>query len=259
MSAGPRLSRAVWLVVPLLVAGGWLAGGARADHGVAKPVTVEPDGRVRGTVVLIHGGGWQNHGVEVTTQMAQDNGPMIADWGYRAVSIDYAPGRSGFQDVLAAIDRIHDKAPDRPLCLWGISAGGHWALMAAAQRSWIRCVVSVAAPTDLQTPQYLAPSSYLAKTAAQLFHGVTGAYSPVVLADDIAARVLLAHNVVDGIVPFPQALVMADRLRGRSRLLAMPPGTIGWGHGGTTAAAIERFRTSARDWLATTASGSGTG
>jgi len=54
-------------------------------------------------------------------------------------------------DVLLAIDFLQQQQIDLArLALWGVSAGGHLALMAALRRpDAIRCVVTIGAPTDL--------------------------------------------------------------------------------------------------------------
>ena len=55
------------------------------------------------------------------------------------------------EDVLHSIKFIREQQVDlKRIALWGISAGGHLALMAALHKpEWIKCVVTFGAPTDL--------------------------------------------------------------------------------------------------------------
>ena len=50
--------------------------------------------------------------------------------------------------------------------MYGESSGGHWALMLAALRPRIDCVMAVAAPTDLVD---VAPQSDLGEIVATVF------------------------------------------------------------------------------------------
>jgi dipeptidyl aminopeptidase/acylaminoacyl peptidase len=226
-----------------------IAVPAQAAGETSAPIVLEPAGAAKATVVLIHGGGWKSHGAEPTAAIAQEAGERVARWGFRAVSIDYAPGRDGLGDVLRELDEVHRRWPRSRVCVAGESAGGHWALMAAARRSWVRCVVATAAPTDLATPRVVAPWSYLGKTAAELFAGVEREYSPLFDADRIGARVLLAYSTLDLAVPFAQGAAMQRALGERAELLAMPPGAITWMHSATTAEALTQYWRAMRRWL----------
>lgn len=218
---------------------------------IASPVLVSPHGRPRGTVVLIHGGGWTAHGRDATRSMLSIAGD-VSGWGYRAISIDYAPGRAGLADVLSQLDRIHATHRHEPVCVLGVSSGGHWALMAGAYRSWISCVIALIAPTDLVAPVVFAPQSTLAQLASAAFGGALAAYSPLRVADRIRGRVLLVNGVDDPVVPLAQGIVMHLALGWRSQLVVLPHGDVAWGHSATTAQALTRLSATERAWLAAT-------
>src|SRR5215213_5547061 len=102
----------------------------------------------RGTVLLFHGGGWNRVGPVPTAALAPKAASFRAA-GLRAQSLDYRRGDEGLIDVVAAVDEQLAAHPNSPLCLYGESAGGHLALLAAAARPQVRCVITAAAPTDL--------------------------------------------------------------------------------------------------------------
>jgi hypothetical protein len=69
------------------------------------------------------------------------------DWGFDTRFVRYGAGKRGLQDVQQAVARAKQ---DGPVCIYGESSGGTWALLAAATES-VACVVVAAAPTDQET------------------------------------------------------------------------------------------------------------
>lgn len=115
----PRLRSVVAAVGATAVCG--LAGPAAApaaDPRVAAPVVIPARGETRGTIVLVHGGGWQATGADQVRSMLP-TARRFASWGYRTVSIDYAPGQEGLKDVLAAVDDAHARSKGLPVCVYG--------------------------------------------------------------------------------------------------------------------------------------------
>ena len=105
------------------------------------------------TVVLIHGGGWKEGSKREFASLA----PKLARHGLMCAAIDYrlipeAKWPDPLDDVISALAFLRKQQVDRSrIVLWGFSAGAHLALMAAhAKPDWIRAVVAVAAPTDLE-------------------------------------------------------------------------------------------------------------
>ena len=175
---------------------------------VALPATA-----VRGTVLLIHGGGWQGPGPIAQRGLMQHPGDMFLARGWRVVSVDYRAGLDGVEDVVAAA-RAELAAPEGgPLCVYGESAGAQLALVAAARVSGIDCVMAAGAPTDLLAYQREAAASadvdrgVVAGTIATLFGSSSEAvapWDPVALAPTISADILLLRQDDDAFVPREQ-------------------------------------------------------
>jgi dipeptidyl aminopeptidase/acylaminoacyl peptidase len=129
--------------------------------------------------------------------------------------------------------------PRVPICAAGQSAGGHLALMLAAARPSLDCVIAQAAPTDF--PMLADSSRSGAAAAAQVAHVMLGgdpvAWSPVHWASRIRARVALSYATDDPLVPLSQGRVLASRLRGET-VTILHPGTIPWVHTHVSSASL---------------------
>lgn len=104
-------------------------------------------------ILMIHGGAWREGSKYEFDHIA----PMLAKKGIMVCSMDYRLAPSSrwpcqLEDVLLALDFLNQQQVDpNRIALWGFSAGGHMALMAALERpEQIRCVVAHGAPTDLE-------------------------------------------------------------------------------------------------------------
>ncbi len=104
------------------------------------------------TILMIHGGGW----VSGSNKDFEHLTPLFARKGIQAAAMDYrlAPDHrwpAQLEDVLLAIDFLQAQQCDlKRIALWGFSAGGQLALLAALKRpNAIKCVVSIGAPTHL--------------------------------------------------------------------------------------------------------------
>lgn len=73
---------------------------ARVVPPVQPPLAADPSGRVRGTMILVHGGGWAGHDGYAQSELMKKPGDLFLARGWRVVSIDYHEGRAGLQDVL---------------------------------------------------------------------------------------------------------------------------------------------------------------
>jgi len=111
-------------------------------------------------VLLIHGGGWREGSWEDFESLA----PMLTRRGLMVAALDYRlapehPWPAALEDVFAALDFLRGQwvDPDK-IALWGHSAGGHLAMMAALQRpEEICCAVALGAPTDLEAQAEVEP------------------------------------------------------------------------------------------------------
>ena len=60
---------------------------------VADPITRDPaDGNVRGTVVMVHAGGWAGHDANAQRILFEHPGDIFTARGWRVVSLDYEEG-----------------------------------------------------------------------------------------------------------------------------------------------------------------------
>jgi acetyl esterase/lipase len=178
---------------------------------VQPPVSTDPAGPVRGTMILVHGGGWAGHDGAQQNELLRNPGDLFVARGWRVVSIDYDEGPAGLQGVIdVANAELARHSSDGPLCLYGQSAGAHLALMAASRLSAIDCVIAFGAPTDLYqyTVEAAASSDPLVKLVSsqigRLFGTTAEATAPwnlVSLAPALRADVLLVHEADDPLVP----------------------------------------------------------
>jgi acetyl esterase/lipase len=175
---------------------------------VGDPMARDPlDGDVKGTVVMVHAGGWAGHDTNAQRILFEHPGDIFTARGWRVVSIDYEEGQSGLADVLNTVgEELRRDSGSGPLCIYGESAGAQLALVAAARLKAIDCVIGLGAPTDLALYESDAQASDNAQVqliAYQMsrFFGSTpdalAPWSPVLLAPSIRADVLLINEADD--------------------------------------------------------------
>lgn len=177
---------------------------------VAEPMTADPAGRARGTMILVHAGGWAGHDAHAQRLLMERPGQLLLASGWRVVSLDYEEGTAGLQDVLdAAGKELQRNSTDGPICIYGESAGAHLALVAAKRLRSIDCVIGLGAPTDLslyESEAAASPDLRLKLVASQIdrFFGSTSAqrapWNLVSLAPSIHADVLLMREADDDVV-----------------------------------------------------------
>lgn len=200
---------------------------------VAAPISADPAGPVRGTVILIHGGGWIGHDAGAQRHLMQQPGDLFLQRGWRVVSIDYEEGARGLQDVLdTAGSELARRSGDGPLCLYGESSGGHLGLIAAARLPAIDCVIGVGTPTDIVNYQAEAvpnpePRVKLVALRTARYFGTAPAelaqWDPVTLAPTIRADLLLLREGDDAVVSAAHAQrVQAERPT--TQILDLEPG-----------------------------------
>lgn len=228
------------------------AASAAAAAPVAPPVTADPAGRARGSLVMVHAGGWVGHDAAAQQQLMDRPGGLFLRGGWRVISIDYRAGAEGLQDVLdAVVTELARRSTDGPVCLYGESAGAHLALVAASRLRAIRCVIGVGAPADLALYQREAALSLdglvklVASQAARSF-GTTASelsrWSPVALARTISADTMLLHEHDDPIVSAQHALQM-QAARSTIEVVELEPGDASapFVHGSVSPAGLARY------------------
>lgn len=176
-------------------------------------------------VLLVHGGGWTEGSWAAFESLA----PALAHKGLMAVAMDYrlAPGArwpAQLEDMRLALDTLrHAQVDTERIAVWGHSAGGHLALMAAS--SWpeqVRCCVALGAPTDLSRLSAEGPDEL-----GDIFNlkDLQDA-SPLGRAETLPPT-LLVHGEKDRVVRITHARELAAAAPDRVTLLEVPDGDHG--------------------------------
>jgi pimeloyl-ACP methyl ester carboxylesterase len=203
-----------------------------------------PSGEPRGYVITIHPGGWRLVGPGMAGLMHPEVA-RLNRWGYETLNVDHRRGAAGLTDVTRFYDGLRARVgSEKPICLDGWSSGGHLAMLVAARRPDVSCVIAVAAPTHL--PSLPEP---LLRLAHRFFdhHGGLARWSPATL--KLRVPLLLGHARADHAVPFGQSKRMldADPL---ARLVAFAPGSAPYVHGSVSRRDLSRFHARERRFLA---------
>ncbi|WP_436792809.1 carbohydrate-binding domain-containing protein [Actinospongicola halichondriae] len=199
--------------------------GAPGYHELAGPTGAHAGQPPLGVVLIVHGGAWRTVGAAATAAER----PTADAWrarGWLTLSISSRGCSNWVDDALWFHDAIRSLVPDLPLCMAGSSSGGHVALIVAAERPSVGCVVAEASPTDL--PALAEASAYdhatggLQSTGPFFVHhaavaafGLTAAttsMNPIARVDDVQADVILVAAVHDPLIPIEQASSLAAAL-----------------------------------------------
>jgi len=240
--------------IALSYASGHSPRASARSAAVAPPIVAGP-ASARATVVLVHQGGWAGPNAELQRQLDAFPGRELRRRGYRTVSIDYARGKAGLSSVLQQVTALRRSGAATPLCLYGESAGGNLALLAAARDRRIRCVMTVGAPTDFiawrrdairrvrdptvnpALPRERRPVSLAVfrQTVVPTFGSPgprTRRWEPARQASRIHARVVLAQQRDDFVLPLGQLKAFTRRSTGaRSFVLGSGSPAEGYLHG----------------------------
>ena len=201
-------------------------------------------------IVYVHGGGWRHgsrrHPLPV---LGADFYDRLAAQGFAVAAIDYRlSGEARFpaplDDVRTAIGWVGEHAAGYGLdtgrvFLWGDSAGGHLALLAALTGATAHGVVAWFPVTDLaRLPSDVADAggvpdpgpgsreALLLGAPASSVPGLAREASPVSHASAAAPPVLLMHGAADDLVPPAQSIRLAEALHaaGATAELELVPG-----------------------------------
>jgi acetyl esterase/lipase len=168
----------------------------------------------RGWVVVIHAGGWQFVGPSAVRLYGAPFASYFNRHGWGTYDIDYRPRAQSLGDVLASYDQLRRRVGAKvPVCAFGGSAGGHLALMLAAYRRSLNCVITEAAFTNLVTfptePAWPINGNPLAGPEYSYEHYILASFgskhlsywSPVRHASTIRAHILMGSSQFDSTVP----------------------------------------------------------
>jgi acetyl esterase/lipase len=184
---------------------------------------------IRPVIIWLHGGGWRFG----DRRLAPDLARYFAASGFAMVSIDYrlssvAVFPAQLEDVQAAIGWVRANA-DRysfgPIGLWGSSAGGHLAALAALTGDDVRAVVNGYGPVDfLQLDAHRGSGACLSADAPDSFESMlmgfpiqahpvrVQAASPLAYVHASAPPMLILHGADDRIVPAAQSELLYEAM-----------------------------------------------
>ena len=229
-----------------------LGAGAPAYYEVGEPTNGQAP---KGVMLLIHGGGWSTSGPGHAAALRGDAERWRAR-GWRTLNISYRPCELAIGDVLWFYERARALwGAELPYCALGASAGGNLALLLAAKRSSLACVLNQAGPTNGESlpNQYAWGADGLQKRgpgwvynhlmAAIGTHNVYWA-SPVNF--PIKARVLSAISSRDAFIPRAQVYELRDQMLARDArayadVAVLASGTSSFVHAGVSQAALNDY------------------
>ncbi|HEX2127717.1 MAG TPA: prolyl oligopeptidase family serine peptidase [Solirubrobacterales bacterium] len=192
-------------------------GEPRVDWG--EPESGDPTA----LVMVLHGGGWQASDAEYESQRGVAEG--LQDEGYATVRVGYDEGATGLEQIEEIYEEGRRRYPDLPICVNGISAGGHLGLMLATREPDLDCVITTAAPTDLTTLAEQGGRDAYDAAVEAFGKDKLATYSPVRFADQIQAEVMMVVAESDPTVPAEQGREMARALPD-AELIVLPPGPV---------------------------------
>ena len=236
-----------------------LGAGAPAFYEVGEPTGAFAGRPPKGVMLLVHGGGWSAYGSGHVAALRSDADRWRAR-GWRTVNLSYRPCELAINDVIWFYDRARSLwGSGLPYCVLGASAGGNLALMLAAKRNSVSCVVNQAGVTDgdalADQGAYDSSSGgsqtkgprwvYNRLMAAVGVHNVYW-YSPVNFR--IQARVLSATAERDSLIPAAQAAELRTSMLARdagaySDVMTLSSGTASKfaGHADVSQAALDEY------------------
>ncbi|MEY2472488.1 MAG: hypothetical protein QOK28_1817 [Actinomycetota bacterium] len=235
-----------------------LGADAPAYYEVGRPAGGYYGQPAKGVMLLIHGGAWYAVGKTVVAAM-RNQADRWRNAGWLTVSVDYRGCAQSFDDVLWFMKRIRQNKPNAVVCADGFSAGAHLALLLAAVRPDLACVIANAGPSDFvglrtqMTPEKgtgvnsTAGPQKLANFAAAAFGGsvaTVARISPSTHIATVKARVLMASGQNDVLVPVAQNRNYALAFRashplGYVDVAVLAPGPLLYVHAGVSQSALD--------------------
>ena len=224
----------------------------RGREAPAWELALPQSGPVRGVAMMVHGGGWTWVGPG-TLRGCDMHVERWLQRGWATVNVDYRAGGQSLPDVLAFHDAIRGWAGmDTPMGILGVSAGGHLALMTAAQRN-VDWVVGVGAPTHLASLGGTEGANTVRAMAEQSFGSSAAALqamSPTHHADAIRGQVLLAASAADDVVPPAQVPAFLTARPHDTVGMILEPGEQEFIHAGVSSSALAKFTSAEEAMLA---------
>ncbi len=216
----------------------------------------EAEGQGRGTVLLLHGGGWRGDLGAAADELMSATIETLVEWGYDVANLGYRSGGRSLDDATAAFDELRRRAaPGEPLCMYGTSAGAQLALITAARRgSEVGCVVSLLGPPDLEDFGS-KPNSHSGEAQARNAFGAANLaeLSPLNNAERIEAPVLVGAAPCDLLIELDDQRELVRRLNAAgtdAQLGVIAPGDdVDLEHCVVDGESFDRFQERTRDFL----------
>lgn len=199
-----------------------------------------PEGRPKGVMMIIHGGGWTLVGKQY---LDTSDAYWWRTRGYTTYDIDYRGGLDSLADVIAAYDHLRSRFARATICVQGLSAGGTLALLLAAERPSVACVITEGGISDITT----MPDPFRTQVNEWALPGHLWSFSPVREARLIHQPVLMGGSTIDKVIPEYQQLaeMRTARPQTTTMLLQGKPSIAGqlpnFVHAGVTPDALHRF------------------
>jgi hypothetical protein len=192
---------------------------AAAPAATAAPRVPQP-AHPRALVVLVPGSGFNGAGQANAERMSFKEASWRR-WGFRTAIASYRRGRAGLVDVTRRVRSLAHAFPVLPLCVYGESSGGTWALLVAARSGVVDCAVVLAAPTDQETlaASPFGPARHLGGDVWPRYFGSADdddSYEPLDVWTALRPTVplFMAYSVGDRIVPVQQGRIFAEAVPG---------------------------------------------
>ena len=202
-------------------------GGGRELH--CDVFTPPDDVRNRTAILIVHGGGWW----EGDRTQLKGYGVQLARYGFLCVTSEYRLSREAIwpaqiHDVNAAVRWMRANSDvlgidQNKICVSGNSAGGHLALMAAAQRpefegdggnagvsSTCAAIIAIYPPTLLRAGN--AGDALHALFGGKVDRAIEDAASPLTHARGNFPPTMLIHGNADTVVPVSASFEMYQAL-----------------------------------------------
>jgi acetyl esterase/lipase len=229
-----------------------LPADAPAYYEIGEPTGAYAGQPPKGVMLIVHGGGWSMVGAGYVGGERKDADRWRAR-GWRTLNIDYRACNASLADVQWFYDQARLLwGTGMPYCALGASAGGHLALLLAASRPNVSCVVDEAGPTDATTVKTESTSAGGTDGPRGLYNQLTAALGPEFLRwwspalFKINARVLFAVSANDPYIPYAQGTELRTNMLGANPnayvdTLQLAGGSTTWVHAGISADALTTF------------------
>jgi acetyl esterase/lipase len=196
-------------------------GSAPAYYETGNPSGTFLGVAAKGVMLIIHGGGWSTVGPAVVAWSRADANSWRAR-GWSTVNLDYRACALSVDDVNWFYDTVESQSGGLPVCASGYSAGGHLAILLAAERPNLACAIGRGGAYDLTTlgldPAYDATTGGLQLTGPATVHNRAVAafggdglaeMSPTLRVADMRARVLVGAAAEDPLMGGYQPVAFA--------------------------------------------------